>query len=64
MEEFDNLRLTRPVSRKKCQRPLPRAQIHRIHLHSRWNWKFLLAVAVGFEPTVEFPQHALSRRAP
>jgi len=25
---------------------------------------FLMAVAVGFEPTVEFPQHALSRRAP
>jgi hypothetical protein len=23
-----------------------------------------LAVAVGFEPTVEFPQHTLSRRAP
>jgi len=23
-----------------------------------------LAVAVGFEPTVELPQHALSRRAP
>ncbi len=22
-----------------------------------------LAVAVGFEPTVEFPQHTLSRRA-
>ena len=23
-----------------------------------------MAVAVGFEPTVEFPPHALSRRAP
>jgi hypothetical protein len=23
-----------------------------------------MAVAVGFEPTVEFPQHTLSRRAP
>ena len=24
----------------------------------------IMAVAVGFEPTVEFPPHALSRRAP
>jgi hypothetical protein len=26
--------------------------------------RILLAVAVGFEPTVELPPHTLSRRAP
>ena len=35
-----------------------------VHLISLCSAKILMAERVGFEPTVEFPQHTLSKRAP